>query len=98
MSTSIHSLAVSPPVDAVQQAEVLGVLLGVLVALVTLIVVIVKTYGQAKQANQAVNNTGPGEHRLYDKILHISEDIAHLKERADQNDDDHRRIFRKLEG
>ena len=34
---------------------------------------------QATQANKAVNNVGPGEHRLYDKIATMAETVAELK-------------------
>ena len=33
---------------------------------------------QATEANKAVNNVGPGDHRLYDKISSIEKNVEHL--------------------
>jgi hypothetical protein len=73
-------------------------LVGALVALVTgvlaMMSLLIKTLAnsriaanEAKAANAAVNNTGPGEHRLYDrveimggKVEHIETNVDHLVE------------------
>lgn len=34
------------------------------------------TNQQVSEVNNAVNNIGPGEHRLYDKVDHISRELA----------------------
>jgi len=41
---------------------------------------------QATQANSAVNNIGPGEHRLYDKVKHIEEAVTKLVTLQEQFD------------
>ena len=64
-----------------------GALVAVVVSLVGLIGLMWKTLAhskeaavEARQANAAVNNTGPGEHRLYDKISLIEKEIGRLVE------------------
>lgn len=34
---------------------------------------------QISEVNKAVNNIGPGEHRLYDKVTHILVDLSEVK-------------------
>ena len=73
------------------QDEQIRILVGALVALVTAVIgmmtLLIRTLAHSKEAaadaratNAAVNNTGPGEHRLYDKITHIQVDVEHLVE------------------
>jgi len=54
---------------------VVAALVAVLLALLG---VVVKTYSQAKAANAAVNNVGPGEHSLWDQINMIRRDVDEL--------------------
>lgn len=48
---------------------------------------------QSTAANRATNGTGPGEHRLYDMVSHIREEISVLTE---AQADFHRRGWRNL--
>jgi len=41
---------------------------------------------QAKQANAAVNNVGPGEHRLFDKVSHLADAMDRIEAKQDQFD------------
>ena len=53
--------------------------LGVVVTMLAAsLVYLVRTYGQAKQANAAVNHVEFGEARLFDRITHIQEVVAEL--------------------
>ena len=45
-----------------------------------------QTLEQASAANAAVNNVGPGQHRLYQMVEHIAADVETLK--AEQHDFD----------
>jgi hypothetical protein len=38
------------------------------------------TNEQVREVNRAVNNIGPGEHRLYDKVDHISNELSLVTE------------------
>lgn len=42
---------------------------------------------EAKAANSAVNNIGPGEHRLYDKVANIDHALAILNTRQEDFDE-----------
>lgn len=42
--------------------------------------VAVDTNNQISEVNAAVNNIGPGEHRLYDKVTHIAGELSFIKE------------------
>jgi hypothetical protein len=55
-----------------------GALVAILGTLVVILLVVVRTYGQAKAANRAVNNVGPGEHSLWDRVEFIHEDVKQL--------------------
>lgn len=74
-------------VSAANDLGVIGVLAVVILLLVFGLVYVIKTYAVAKvaasesaAANAAVNNTGPGEHRLYDKLTTLAAEVAHLRE------------------
>ena len=69
--------------------DVTNTLVAVISALGILLVVVLtvaaKALGYAKVSavqsaavNRATNGVGPGEHRLYDMVAHIKEDMAHL--------------------
>lgn len=38
------------------------------------------TNTQITEVNKAVNNVGPGEHRLYDKVTHLMLDMSEIKD------------------
>ena len=59
------------------QQVVLG-LIGVISFMATILIYVLRTYGQAKQANSAVNHVEFGEARLFDRIIHIQEVVAEL--------------------
>ena len=70
------------PDEHIQVILMLGALLSTLVAA---LVYLAKSYintkiaaEQSTEANKAVNNVGPGDHRLYDKISSIEKNVEHL--------------------
>ena len=76
-------------------------LLGVLVVMmVAVLVYVLRTLAAAQaaqmsahEANQAVNNTGPGEHRLYDRVHNIEEEFGRFR---DSNAAEHESIIRLI--
>jgi hypothetical protein len=76
-------------------------LLGVLtMMMVAVLVYVLRTltaaqgaHRAATEANQAVNNTGPGEHRLYDRVMNIEQDFRHFR---DSNAAEHDAIVRLI--
>lgn len=88
-------LLIAVPVGEIRNEEEVRMLTGALVAVVSGMIgmmwLLVKTLAhskdaaqEARQTNAAVNNTGPGQHRLYDKISLIESEIGKLVEA--QND------------
>lgn len=65
---------------AAEQPELLVAALTVISLLAGSLVLIVKTWAQAKAANQAVNNVGPGDHSLWDQVAFLREDVQQLVE------------------
>lgn len=65
-------------------AFIVGALVAVLMMLAAGLIYLVKTFKAAQGANSAVNNVGPGEHRLYDKIGFLQKGMEHLIEANDQ--------------
>lgn len=57
---------------------IVAALVAVLMALLGVVVFLAKTYNQAKQANAAVNNVGPGDHSLWDAVNLIRSDVEEL--------------------
>lgn len=85
-------LAIVSPVIHPDHSEVALATLGVIVTgLLGMLWLLVKTLAhsrtaadEATAANQAVNNTsGPGEHRLYDKVTAMQNDLEQLVEAQD---------------
>jgi hypothetical protein len=76
-------------------------LLGVLmVMMVAVLIYVLRTltaaqgaHSAASEANRAVNNTGPGEHRLYDRVMNIEQDFRHFR---DSNNAEHEAIIRLI--
>ena len=67
--------------------QALVYLIGVLVVgVMSALTFTIKAWSQARAANAAVNNVGPGEHRLYDQIGHLSDAIQRIETK--QNDFD----------
>ena len=62
----------------------LGSLVAILVTLAGILAVVIKSWQEARAANNAVNNIGPGEHRLYDRIQMIHDEVMHLREGEEQ--------------
>ena len=64
---------------------IIGSLVAITTALIGMLWLLVRTLAhsrtaadEARMANAAVNNTGPGEHRLYDRIGSMQTDIQRL--------------------
>jgi hypothetical protein len=60
--------------------KIIASLVGLLGLSITALVYVIKNYGlsktaaeQSSEANKAVNNVGPGEHRLYDLVMKVVE-------------------------
>lgn len=65
--------------------QIVLAILGILATLVAALVFLAKGYAktkvaaeQATQANQAVNNVGPGEHRMYDMVTEMGKKLEHI--------------------
>lgn len=54
------------------------IVIALVMVLLALLGVVVKTYGQARAANTAVNNVGPGDHSLWDQVSMVREDVNEL--------------------
>jgi hypothetical protein len=84
----------------VDHDQLIAALAALLVAQGGIIVLLVKTFvssrtaaAQATAANMATNGIGEGEHRLYDMVSHIRDEISVLTE---AQADFHRRNWRNL--
>ena len=55
-------------------------LITVILMLAGVLVFVIRTYTEAKAANRAVNNVGPGEHSLWDQLANIRDDVLELVE------------------
>ena len=80
----IESAGITPDVT---NAQIIVALIAVLATCVGILGYVIKNAStskrgleQATQANSAVNNIGPGEHRLYDKITGIEASVQKLIE------------------
>jgi len=74
---------VSTAAELVAQSDHDQVIIGlgvVVTMLATSLVYLIRTYGQARQANSAVNHVEFGEARLFDRVIHIQEEVAKLVE------------------
>jgi len=80
-------VALSVPIDGDVTNSLITVIGALTVLLVVLLGIATKSLsyaktaaGESSMANQAVNNVGPGAHRLYDQVVHINEKISALAE------------------
>ena len=78
----------------------IGLLGAITVMMVAVLVYVLRTLAAAQgaqisahEANQAVNNSGPGEHRLYDRVTNIERDFRHFR---DNNATEHEMMIRLI--
>lgn len=58
---------------------VISLSMGALVFVIRNSKMVKETHEQISQVNTAVNNIGPGEHRLYDKVTHVISELEDVK-------------------
>jgi hypothetical protein len=71
----------------------IGLLAVLLMMMASVLVYVVRTYTQARAANRAVNDTEPGDHRLYDRVAAIGERLDRIDIELDRNNADHEHII-----